>query len=360
MNIELKTVPIRDLYEGYIDNQEEGVLGYRGTLDVRPPYQREFVYKEKQRNAVIDTVFKGYPLNVMYWAVKDDGGFEVIDGQQRTISICQYANGDFSFSGRYIHNLQNDEREKFLNYELTIYQCTGTDSEKLAWFETINIAGEKLTDQELRNAVYSGPWVSAAKLIFSKSNCVAYLLGNRYIEGTPIRQDYFAEVISWLSDGDIKSYMALHQHDSNADFEWDYFQKVIAWIEEVFPIYRSEMKGLPWGNFYNKHKSKTWDSEMLERRVAELMEDEDVTSKRGIYHYLLDGQERHLSIRAFNKREKREAFERQRGLCAKCKKAFKIEEMEADHIKLWSKGGRTIAENCQLLCEECHQEKGRF
>jgi len=358
MKIELTNVSVRELAAGYTDNQEAGVVGYSGQLDIRPPYQREFVYKDRQRDAVVDTVFKTYPLNVMYWAVRLDGGFEIIDGQQRTISVCQYVNNDFSFNGRYFNNLQADEQEKFLNYQLTIYRCSGTDSEKLAWFRTINIAGEKLTDQELRNAVYSGSWVSAAKPIFSKSNCPAYLLGNDYLTGTPIRQDYLETVISWLNDNDIEGYMAAHQHDPNANAEWLYFQSVIAWVRATFPNYRSEMKSVPWGFLYNKHKNNKLDPAKLEAEVARLMEDEDVSNKKGIYSYLLNGEERHLSIRAFSKNQKREAFERQKGICVKCKKKFEIEEMEADHITPWSKGGRTDADNCQLLCADDNRRKG--
>ncbi|MDO4228506.1 MAG: DUF262 domain-containing protein [Capnocytophaga sp.] len=175
MKIQLKEITIRELVAGYQDNNDQGVRGYGGKLDVRPPYQREFVYKDKQRDAVIHTLTHDFPLNVMYWAVREDGNFEVIDGQQRTLSICQFVNGDFSYLMRYFHNLQPDEKEQILNYKLMVYLCEGKDSEKLEWFKTINIAGEKLTDQELRNAVYAGSWVSDAKRYFSKK--VALLMG---------------------------------------------------------------------------------------------------------------------------------------------------------------------------------------
>jgi hypothetical protein len=356
MKIELSNISIRELSDGYFDNNEAGVVGYSGNLDIRPPYQREFVYKDKQRDAVIDTVFKTFPLNVMYWAVRDDGGFEIIDGQQRTISVCQFVNGDFSFEGRYFHNLQADEKEKFLDYEITVYRCSGTDSEKLDWFKIINIAGEKLTLQELRNAVYHGSWVTAAKLIFSKSNCPAYLLGNDYVDGSPIRQQYLETVISWLSD-DIENYMAEHQHDTNANAEWLYFQQVITWVQDLFPKHRSEMKTVEWGSLFNKHKDDKLDPTKLEAEVSRLMEDEDVTNKKGIYQYLLNKEEKHLSIRAFTKNQKREAYERQRGVCIKCSKKFAFEEMEADHIKPWSKNGRTESDNCQLLCLEDNRRK---
>ena len=169
MKIELREVSVRELTKGYKDSGNNGVVGYGGKLDIRPPYQREFIYKEKQRDAVITTITQDFPLNVMYWADRGDGTYEVIDGQQRTISICQYVTGDFAYMFRYFHNLTDDEKEQILNYKLMVYICTGTDSEKLKWFQTINIAGEKLTEQELRNAVYSGPWVSDAKRYFSKN-----------------------------------------------------------------------------------------------------------------------------------------------------------------------------------------------
>ena len=226
MQIELKEVSVRDLTQNYQDNEENGVVGYDGTLDIRPPYQREFIYKDKQREAVIDTLTKDFPLNVMYWAVREEGGYEVIDGQQRTISICQFVEGDFAYKNRYFHNLQNDEQDQILNYKIMVYLCSGTDSEKLEWFKTINIAGEKLTDQELRNAVYSGLWVSDAKRYFSKSSCAAYSLGSDYLVGTPIRQDYLETTIRWISKDNIEQYMAKQQHEPTANELWLYFQSV--------------------------------------------------------------------------------------------------------------------------------------
>lgn len=357
MKIAAENITVRDLVKDYADNEQGGVVGYSGKLDIRPPYQREFVYKDKQRNAVIHTIFNKYPLNVMYWAVRDDGDFEVIDGQQRTISICQYVNGDFSYEGRYFHNLQADEKEGLLSYELSVYRCSGTASEKLAWFRTINIAGEKLTEQELRNAVYSGSWVSAAKPIFSKNNCPAYLLGSDFLTGSPIRQDYLETIIGWLNNGDVEGYMAAHQRDPNANTEWLYFQSVIAWARATFPKYRSEMKGVAWGPLYNSYKDAPQDAAKLEVEVTKLMSDEDVTSKKGIYTYVLTKEERNLSIRAFSDNQKRESFERQNGVCPKCKKTFEITEMESDHITPWSKGGRTNSENCQLLCKDDNRRK---
>lgn len=282
--------------ENYIDNNEGGVIGYGGKLDIRPPYQREFIYNDKQRDAVITTLKNDFPLNVMYWAVREDGTFEIIDGQQRTISICQYVEGDFAYDGRYFFNLKDDEQEQILNYKLMVYLCSGTDSEKLEWFKTINIAGEKLANQELRNAVYSGPWVTDAKRYFSKTDCAAYNIGSDYINGTPIRQDYLETAIKWKSNGKIEEYMATRQHKSDANDLWLYFQSVINWVKVIFPNYRSEMKGIEWGELYRAHKDKELDSKTLEVEVQKLMEDEDVTSKKGIYEYVLTREERHLNI----------------------------------------------------------------
>ncbi len=357
MKIELHKITVRDLTNGYADNAEQGVKAYGGKLDVRPPYQREFVYGDKQRAAVIDTLTQGFPLNVMYWATRDDGTFEIIDGQQRTISICQYVNGDFAYLFKYFHNLREDEKEQILNYELQVYICSGTDSEKLKWFETINIAGEKLTEQELRNAVYAGSWVSDAKRYFSKTGCAAYGLASKYVSGSPIRQDYLETAIRWISKGNIEVYMGNHQHDPNAVALWNHFSSVINWVKALFPKYRKEMKGVDWGTLYEKFKEQSLDATALEEKVTKLMMDSDVQKKSGIYAYVLDGDEHHLGIRAFDDNTKREVYERQQGICKICGKHFDIEQMEADHITPWKEGGRTIAENCQMLCRECNRRK---
>lgn len=357
MKIELKEITVHELTSGYEDKGEDGVFGYGGKLDIRPPYQREFIYKDKQRDAVIDTITKEFPLNVMYWAVREDGKFEIIDGQQRTISVCQYVEGDFAFKDRYFHNLQKDEQEQILNYKLMVYFCSGSDSERLEWFKIINIAGEKLTDQELRNAVYSGSWVTDAKRYFSKRGCAAYGLGGDYLSGTAIRQDYLETVIRWISRDNIEGYMAERQHKPNANGLWLYFQAVIAWVQATFPTYRKEMKGIAWGDLYNLFKDRDFDSQKLEAKISKLMEDEDVTNKKGIYSYVLDGKEKHLNIRAFSNSQKREAYERQKGICPVCKEHFEIEEMEADHITPWHEGGKTSSENCQMLCKEDNRRK---
>ena len=219
-----------------------------------------------------------------------------------------------------------------------------------------------MTDQEIRNAVYTGPWLSDAKLKFSKSNCAAYLLANdggTLVSGSPIRQEYLQTVLSWINDGKIEDYMAKNQHDQNAEELWQYFQDVIAWARKTFTNYRKEMKSVQWGELYNEFKNKKLNAVKLETEIKKLMQDEDVTKKSGIYDYVLTGNEKSLNIRAFTPNQKREAYERQKGICPKCRKHFDIEKMEADHIKLWSDGGKTVAENCQMLCIDDHREKSR-
>lgn len=368
MDIELKHITVRELAEGYQDNLEQGVTAYNGLLDVRPPYQREFVYKDSQREAVINTLTKNFPLNVMYWAVRDDGTFEIIDGQQRTISICQYVHGEFSYkdSGNalYFHNLPKDKRENILNYELMVYFCKGSDSEKLDWFRTINISGEKLTDQELRNAVYAGSWVSDAKRYFSKTGCPAYAIASDLVNGTPIRQDYLETAIKWIIDSEpskynsIESYMAQHQSDANALGLWQYFQSVITWVKATFTKKRKRyMKGVSWGELYNEHKDKVLNPKDIELQTAKLIADDEVQNKKGIYAYILDGKEKHLSLRSFSDSTKQKVFEKQKGVCPHCKEIFVIEQMEGDHIDPWAQGGKTIEDNCQMLCKPCNRRK---
>lgn len=360
MKIELYEIPVSQVVDRYCDSAEHGVVGYGGQLNIRPAFQREFIYKEKQRDEVIRTIRKNFPLNVMYWVKTEQGDFEVLDGQQRTISICQYVNGDYSLDYQYFHNLTEDERHQILDYKLMIYICEGTDREKLDWFKIINIAGEQLTNQELRNAIYTGPWLTDAKKYFSQTNCPAHQIAGDYMKGSPIRQDYLETVISWLSAKDnmaIEDYMAGHQHDVNANELWLYYSAVMSWVKVTFPKYRKEMKGLNWGLFYNKFGTENYDATAFEAEIIALMEDDDVTKNTGIYEYLLDRDERHLSIRAFTEKQKRVAFEKQKGKCPTCKKVFEITAMEADHITPWHAGGKTIQINCQMLCKDCNRRK---
>jgi hypothetical protein len=276
-----------------------------------------------------------------------------LDGQQRTISIGQYINNDFSLDDRFFHNLTTEEQNEILDYQLMIYFCEGTDKERLDWFKIINIAGEKLTDQELRNAVYTGPWLSDAKLKFSKSNCVAYLLagdGGQLVSGSPIRQDYLQTALEWINNGKIEDYMARFQHEPNADELWSYFQEVIAWVRQTFTNYRHEMSSVDWGTLFNEFNG------------AQLDANKDVSKKSGIYPYVLTRKQSYLNIRAFTEKMKREAYERQKGVCiarnAICGNIhFEISEMEADHITPWVEGGKTDSANCQLICKEDNRRK---
>ena len=368
MQIEQRTITVRDVTDDYLNNDEEGVRGYHDRLDIRPPYQREFVYKDKQRDEVIRTVLKGLPLNVMYWCKTgknedDKETYEVLDSQQRTISLCEYVDGSYSVDDKYFDNLPQDLKDEILNYELFVYVCDGTDSEKLDWFRIINIAGEQLTDQELRNAVYAGPWVSDAKRYFSKTSGPAYKIAGDYLKGDAIRQDYLQTAISWAAKAEnvnIEQYMAQHQYDTNAVALWNYFRSVIDWIPATFSTkYYREMKGLPWGIYYNENKDRTdLAPKKLEEATAKLMGDEDVTNKRGIFPFLLTGDVKNLSIRQFDRATKLAAYEKQGHKCPTCGKTFEFNKMDGDHIIPWSKGGKTVPENCQMLCKECNLKKG--
>lgn len=285
----------------------------------------------------------------------------MLDGQQRTISLCEYVDGAFSVDERYFYNLPEDQKEHILDYQLFVYVCDGTDSEKLEWFKIINIAGERLTDQELRNAVYAGSWVSDAKRYFSKTGCAANTLADVYLKGSSIRQEYLETAISWAADAEnttIEGYMSTRQHDPTAQSLWSYFRSVIEWVQAIFPKVRREMKGLAWGLFYNKHGKRTdLDPKKLELEIQRLLGDEDVTKKSGIYEYLLTGSEKALSIRAFDRRDKQAAYERQNHLCNICGEEFEFDKMHGDHIKPWSKGGHTTIDNCQILCIDCNLKK---
>ena len=365
MKIELKEVSVEDLVAGYSDKGDEGVVGYGGALDIRPAYQREFIYDGRQREKVVDSVMRGFPLNVMYWAKREDGTFEVMDGQQRTLSLCQFAAGDFPYCMRFFANFTDAERERFLAYRLMVYRCEGTDEEKLRWFRTINIAGERLTEQELRNAVYAGPWTADAKRHFSKHNCVAKKVGGDYVSGRFDRQEVLETAIRWLCGGEPEGYMARHQHDPSAAPLWLHFQNVVAWVRTVFPHYRAKMKGLDWGRLFREYgpdTGRTYDPAALEKRVAALLKDDEVQKDAGIWEFLLSGEAPHmrrlLNLRAFSEAQKESAWERQGGKCAVCGKHFELAEMQGDHIIPWSRGGKTLPDNLQMLCPLCNRQKG--
>ncbi len=387
MKIKLKPITIREIIKDYKDNAEEGVVGYSGKLNIRPAYQREFVYKTEQRNEVIRTVMRGYPntefpLNVMYWGKSKDGNFELIDGQQRTISLCQYANSEFSIIidgiPQNFDNLSKEKKEHFLNYKLQVYICSGTSDEKLEWFSVINLAGEPLTEQELLNANYTGPWLSSAKKYFMKSNSVAYLLGNKYvdIEANQSRGKGLSTAIGWISKGNIKQYMADHQNDKDADDLWKYFSTIIEWVNKTFVDYYREMKNLDWGRLYGQYGEKEYDSKKISEQVKSLHDDIHILNKKGIFEYVLGGfkDNKLLEIRMFNDDVKIETYKKQTKLakekgesnCPYCAighqaskdKIWGLEDMDADHVTAWSKGGKTSSENCQMLCKTHNRAKG--
>lgn len=369
MEIKHKSIPIREIVKGYVDDAEKGVRGYNGNLNIRPAYQREFVYKDKQRDAVIETIRKGFPLNVMYWAKNEDGTFELLDGQQRTISFCQFVTSVFSIKidkeHFYFHTLTDFEQNAILDYNVDVYICEGNDKERLDWFRTINIAGEKLTDQELLNINYTGEWLTDAKKKFSKTNCVAYLLASKFVKGSPIRQEILETALDWISEGEIASYMAAHCKDKNASELWLYFNSVIEWVKTTFNTdkhYRKEMQSVEWGRLYNQYHTNSYDSEELEIKVKSLMENDEVTEKKGIYEYVLSGESedlaKKLSKRTFSNADKRIVYERQNGICPKCGEYHPIEEMQGDHIIPWWRGGKTTLDNLQMICEKCNKGKG--
>lgn len=371
MDIEQIKVKIADLVDGYRDSDEEGVVGYGGKLDIRPKYQREFVYSEKQEKAVIDTISKNYPLNIMYWVEKEDGTYEVMDGQQRTLSICHYYWGAYAVNWKGnlwgYSNLPEAEREQFLNYELDVYICRkGTDIEKLEWFQVINIAGEKLTNQEIRNAVFAGTWVTDAKRYFSRNNCAAKRISDGYISKTWNRQEGLEMAINWVAKRDgitIDEYMRRHQHDSDCSDLWMYFNTVLNWAKMKFIGKHSKLyTATDWGEMYRQHKDDEIDAKKLEAWISELLKDGEITNQKGILWYVLDDNEQHLGLRAFDEKTALAVYEEQGHKCvgANCPehgRELDFHEMEADHIVPWSKGGKTVKENCQMLCRHCNRTK---
>ncbi|MCR5367525.1 DUF262 domain-containing protein [Eubacterium sp.] len=400
MSINLTQIKLRDLFDGYVNSDEDGVVGYHGRLDIRPKYQREFIYGDKEQIAVIETIKQGFPLNTMYWAVaRDENGdkildesgnetYELMDGQQRTISACEFLANHIVVNFQKFFNIQKstpDIADKILDYELQVYICDGTVSDKLAWFKTINIAGKPLTEQELLNAQYIGEWLTKAKEYFSKSNCNAAELmvirGKKaadYLSGSPIRQDYLSTILQWIADnqgltprsdkGD--TYMANHQGDDTATELKNYYVSVMEWIGSKFKVYRKEMKGLPWGYWYNKVQRGECKGKIIEKNADEieneikrLIDDDDVGTVKGIYEYIVTGEEKYLSLRQFDDKIKRKVYEDQHHKCPYCDKVidghtyangkteYDYNEMEGDHIVPWSQGGKTEESNCQMLCK---------
>lgn len=400
MKITPTEIKLRDLHDGYVNSDEDGVVGYHGRLNIRPKYQREFIYGEKEQIAVVNTIKEGFPLNTMYWAVsrdingdkilndKGEETYELMDGQQRTISACEFLDNKIIVNYQKFYNIKAstpDKAEEILDYKLQVYICDGTVSQKLAWFRTINIAGKPLTEQELLNAQYVGEWLTKAKEYFSKTNCNAAELmvirgkkASDYLTGSPIRQEYLSTVLQWIADyqglpvrnanGD--AYMAAHQGDLLATEIKNYFVSVMEWVGSKFTKYRKEMKGLPWGYWYNKYQKGECTGKFIEKssdeieiKIQELINDDDVGTIKGIYEYLIDGAEKHLNLRAFDDRVKIKIYENQNHKCPYCDKhigghtypegktEYELNEMEGDHIIPWSQGGKTEESNCQMLCK---------
>lgn len=381
MKHEPHKIPIRKLVAGYVDQKEEGVRGYNGKLNIRPPYQREFVYKTEQRDKVIDSVRKGYPLNTIYWVANEDGSYEVLDGQQRIISICRFhtkKGGRFSikdekFGRLYFSSMDEDERNKFLDYELSVYICSGKEKEKMEWFRRINVVGEPLTDQELRNALFHGPWVTEVKKMFSRVNGPAQIRSSKYVNARANRQEYLETALNWYrtdvdnEKGDnlqdkIQACMSRIHENEPPEKLWKFYEGVIDWIEAHFPTERKEMKGVDWGELYREYKNAEKDPDGREKLISDLLKSGDVRNGSDVYRYAFSGNAQDLQPRLFTEADKRQAYEKQEGKCSNpdCRKECTREEMQADHIEPWKWGGLSVQKNCQMLCHSCHKEKTKM
>jgi hypothetical protein len=387
MEIKRVSIKIVDLCDGYKNDSEEdierGVYAYHGKLCVRPAFQRMFVYDKKQENAVIDTALKGFPLNIMYWVDNGDGTYDCLDGQQRTISLCNFVDGISSFQAPwlkdnariYIHTLKRidpDLYAKFMNYELEVYICRGTKAEQMEWFKTINIAGEELYPQELRNASYVSRWLTDAKRYFSKANasstakCPAERLGGQYTNKNANRQEILEQVISWRigskEDVDICNYMEAHINDKDASDLWNYFNNVINWITTVFyETYDKGMATVNWGKLYNDYHTEDFDADEISEKFNELMmykatKELDISVAK-ICEYCITRDETLLKHREFNEAQKTTMYNQQCGICPDCGKHYLKAEMHAHHIVPWYNGGVTELANGVMLCEECHRQR---
>jgi hypothetical protein len=368
MKIEEHEVTIRDLIDGYVDNQENGVFGYHGKLNIRPAYQRELVYSDDKQKDVIYSILNNFPLNVMYFMENEDDTFELLDGQQRTLSICRFCDGQYSIMinghPKVFRNLGIAKQEEIKNYPIKVYFCKGTVEERKKWFEIINFKGEALTRQELLNAIYSGPWVTDAKRYFSKTGCPAYRMATDYLYNkSAIRQEILETALKWIANRDeinYEEYMNQHQDFDNAEELWNYFKSVIDWVKETFGCpenYRNAMKKVEWGILYNKFHKNKYDPVIMEEKVNALINDYEVTRDHGVYEFVFDGDHRHLNLRTFDERTKRIAYKKQNGICPICGEHFDYSEMQGDHWIPWSKGGTTVPENCKMLCVPCNIQK---
>lgn len=380
----LTELTVDDICRGFVYNELEGkgLFGWDGKLVIQPEYQRNYIYADGKKDvAVIDSLLKGYPLGLIYFVKVGDDRYEVLDGQQRITSFGRFVRGKFPVVDaegmpHYFDGLNAEEQGQILGSKLTIYVCEGAETEIKEWFKTINIAGVPLVEQELLNAIYSGPFVTAAKEVFSNSGNSEMQKWKCYVAGDEQRQKILETALKWVSGGEVQDYMGRHRFDKDCRELKTYFTSVIDWIDGVFKGVKDEMCGLEWGRLYETYRKTAYNPEKVWRRVEELYGDEFVTDRRGIFEYVLGGEKetRLLNVRVFSDKEKKQVYARQtadaekRGvsncpLCAvgheaSAKRIWKIGEMDADHVTAWSKGGATDISNCQMLCKTHNRAKG--
>jgi 5-methylcytosine-specific restriction endonuclease McrA len=378
------TITIREICEGFIYNELEGkgLFGLSGKLTIQPEYQRNYIYADGKRDVkVIESILKGYPLGLVYFNKVKENEFEVLDGQQRITSIGRFVTGKFAVkdSNGMEQNFTSFEsviQQKILETKLLIYECEGTEPEIKEWFKTINIAGVPLNLQEINNAIYSGSFVTLAKAEFSNSQNANIKKWGAYISGSEKRQEFLEKALEWVSKGSIDKYMSLHRHDQNITELKNYFTSVIDWVSTVFSSVEKEMKGLEWGRLYEKYHVMPYDSVKVLELVRKFYGDPYVKNRRGIFEYILGGCEdsKLLEVRIFDDATKQTRYELQTKLanennvsnCPLCShghdsnktKIWKLDEMDADHVIAWSKGGTTTMDNCEMLCKTHNRSKG--
>ncbi len=384
MDTTLRTYTVEQIVEGFVYNELEGkgLFGLAGRLTIQPEYQRNYIYAEAKREAgVIDSLLKGYPLGLLYFNQLPDGQLEVLDGQQRITSFGRFVTNKFAIVDgndmqQYFHGLPDDQKKQILRSELLVYECSGSETEIKDWFRTINIGGIELNAQEIRNAVYSGPFVTAGKAEFSNRQNANIQKWSAYINGAANRQQIWEEALEWVSHGKIDDYMSKHRFDDNIKGVKTYFNTVLDWVESVFISVESEMRGLEWGRLYEQYHSTAYDPEAVEAEVRRLYGDDYVTNKRGVVEYILGGctEPKLLQVRVFDTATSRSAYEAQTDaakdagisncpLCAAGSttnrdKLWSFGAMQADHVTAWSKGGATDRSNCQMLCKTHNASKG--
>lgn len=382
----LKTdITVTDVCAGFVYNQLEGkgLFGLGGKLTIQPEYQRNYIYADgggKKEAAVIESLLKGYPLGLIYFNTVAKDKFEVLDGQQRITSIGRFVTNKFAImdngNPKNFDSLPADQQATIRDSKLLIYECEGTESEIKQWFETINIAGVPLNDQELLNAIYSGPFVTLAKAEFSNSQNANIQKWSSYIKGSANRQEFLERALDWVSKGDIGGYMSAHRNDKNINELKTYFNTVIDWASTVFIDVLPEMKGLEWGRLYEAHHGKSYDPKKVSKDVKRLAADDYVQSRKGMFEFLLGGSvdAKLLEVRVFDPKVRRVAYARQteaaeskgKSNCPLCaighnankSRIYKFEEMDADHVSAWNKGGGSSAKNCQMLCITHNRAKG--